>query len=183
MTRREVRGRRRPAPGGLRAALDALAASFRTALHAADETYTRLGIPHALIGGVAVGAYAEPRATKDIDFLVGDEAFDSRGLVVSFRAGVPLEAAGVPVDSVPVDPRYEALYRDALRTAVDSGEGAVRIVRPEYLAALKLVAGRGRDLDAVSDMLDHGLDERAVGAIVGEYPALVERLDRAAEGD
>ena len=36
---------------------------------------TDLGVPHMLIGGVAVGLHGYPRATKDVDFLVGPEAF------------------------------------------------------------------------------------------------------------
>jgi hypothetical protein len=156
-----------------------LAAKFRTALHAADETYVRLGIQHALIGGVAVGAYSEPYATKDIDFLVGDEAFDSRGAVISFKAGVPLEASGVPVDSVPIDPRYRPLYEQALSTAVRSDEGGIGIVRSDYLAALKLVAGRRHDYGAIVSMFDHGLDEVSVSAVIRGYPDLAARLERA----
>ena len=166
---------------GLSAALDMLAAKFRTALHAADETYARLGIPHVLIGGVAVGAYAEPYATKDIDFLVGDEAFDSKGIVVSFRAGVPLEAAGVPVDSVPIEQEYKGIYEAALATAVNSDEPGIKIVRIDYLAALKLIARRSRDYDAVVDLLDHGLDEKAVIAIIGYDRELVARFEKALE--
>ena len=30
-----------------------------------------LGIPHVLIGGLAVGVHGHPRATSDVDFLVG----------------------------------------------------------------------------------------------------------------
>jgi len=41
------------------------------AIRAAHEAYARLGIRHALIGGMAVGVHGHPRATKDIDFLVG----------------------------------------------------------------------------------------------------------------
>src|ERR1700685_1991576 len=37
------------------------------------------GIPHALAGGLAVGAYGYPRTTEDVDFLVGDEAYVMHG--------------------------------------------------------------------------------------------------------
>jgi hypothetical protein len=43
-----------------------------------SRTLTALGIPHALIGGLAVGVYGHPRATKDVDFLVGTEAFERK---------------------------------------------------------------------------------------------------------
>ena len=35
----------------------------------------QLGVPHVLIGGLAVGLHGHPRATKDVDFMVGTEAF------------------------------------------------------------------------------------------------------------
>lgn len=42
-----------------------------------SATLTRLRVPHALVGGLAVGLHGHPRATKDVDFLVGEEAFTS----------------------------------------------------------------------------------------------------------
>lgn len=42
-----------------------------------------LRVPHAVIGGLAVGIHGYPRATQDVDFLVGREAADDtapRGL-------------------------------------------------------------------------------------------------------
>ena len=53
------------------------------AAHAASSAYTKLGIRHALVGGLAVGAYGYARATKDVDFVVGDEAFIQVGRDVS----------------------------------------------------------------------------------------------------
>jgi len=44
-----------------------------------------LGIPHALIGGVAVGLYGHVRATRDVDFLVGDEAFEKKVPILVYR--------------------------------------------------------------------------------------------------
>lgn len=177
MVRKQIRGRRRPAPAGLRATLDMLADKFRKAVHAADETYARLGIPHVLIGGIAVGAYAEPRATQDVDFLVGDEAFETVGAIISFRAGVPLEAAGVPVDSVPIDPKFRYVYTEAIESAEESDEPGIKLVEPEYLAALKLISGRRRDLSDVVELVAHGLEEEAIHQVVGEFPQLVDRLN------
>lgn len=179
MVRKQIRGRRQSVSPGLSAALDHLSRKFREALHVADKTYEHLGIPHVLIGGVAVGAYAEPYATKDIDFLVGDEAFDSKGMVISFKPGVPLEACGVPIDSIPIEPEYSEIYEGALKTAVASDEPGIKIVRVDYLATLKLIAGRRRDYDAVVDLLDHGLDQDSVDKIIGGDPELVERFAKA----
>ena len=55
-------------------------------LISAVETSKRLsdlGIPHSLIGGLAVGFHGHPRATKDVDYLVGNEAFQSLEPVTS----------------------------------------------------------------------------------------------------
>src|SRR5215468_6060938 len=58
----------------------------------------RLRIRYALAGGLAVGAHGYIRATIDVDFLVGEEAFDHQGALVSFKPGVPIEVDGVRID-------------------------------------------------------------------------------------
>src|SRR5215510_2285399 len=57
-----------------------------------------LGIRYALAGGLAVGAHGYIRATADVDFLVGEEAFEHQGVLVAFKAGVPIEVDGVRID-------------------------------------------------------------------------------------
>ena len=46
---------------------------------------TALGVPHALVGGLAVGVHGHPRATRDVDFLVGTEAFASTVPLLVYR--------------------------------------------------------------------------------------------------
>src|SRR5205085_10214285 len=75
-------------------------------LHAAEVASRMLreaGVPHALAGGLAVGAHGYPRTTDDVDFLVGDEAFVIHaGGIVTLK--VPLIAVGkVRVDFVSID--------------------------------------------------------------------------------
>ena len=57
-----------------------------------------LGIRYALAGGLAVGAHGYVRATVDVNFLLGEEAFEHHGSVVTFKAGVPIEVDGVRID-------------------------------------------------------------------------------------
>jgi hypothetical protein len=57
-----------------------------------------LGIRYALAGGLAVGAHGYIRATTDVNFLVGEEAFDHQGPLVAFKAGVPIEVDGIRID-------------------------------------------------------------------------------------
>jgi hypothetical protein len=71
MVRKQLSIHRSRTELGLAAELALLAEGMRTALFAALDAYDALGIRFALVGGLAVGSYAEPRATKDIAFLVG----------------------------------------------------------------------------------------------------------------
>ncbi|MBI1923390.1 hypothetical protein HYR99_03975 [Candidatus Poribacteria bacterium] len=62
-----------------------------------------LGIRYALAGGLAVGAHGYIRATTDVDFLVGQEAFEHHGLLVTFKPGVPIEVDGIRIDYLSSD--------------------------------------------------------------------------------
>jgi hypothetical protein len=177
---REIRSPRRFEGQNLRAVLDHLSPNFRQALHAAADTYKRLGIRYALVGGVAAGAYSRPRGTKDIDFLVGDEAFDSVGLVVSFKRGVPQEACEVPIDNIPIHVRYRDVYERVLDGAVESDEPGVLIARPEMVAFTKLVGGRMRDVAAVAEMIEaETIDLPTLAELVRPYQDLRAQYDRA----
>ena len=50
-----------------------------------SERLRSLRIPHALVEGLAVGLHGHPRATKDVDFVVGSAAFASIKPLLSFR--------------------------------------------------------------------------------------------------
>ena len=59
------------------------------AMRAASNAMTALGVRHLVVGGLAVGANGYPRATSDVDFLVGDEAFEHHaGGIVTMRVPV-----------------------------------------------------------------------------------------------
>ena len=53
------------------------------AMRIASEHLTKVGIRHALVGCLAVGAHRHRRATEDVDLLVGEQAcaHHGRGLV------------------------------------------------------------------------------------------------------
>src|SRR5205085_179201 len=77
-----------------------VAPEILNAVVVASAKLREAGIPHALAGGLAVGAHGYPRTTDDVDFLVGEEAFikHSGGLVT---LKLPLIAVGkVRVDYV-----------------------------------------------------------------------------------
>ena len=125
-----------------------------------------LGIRHALAGGLAVGAHGYVRATTDVDFLVGEEAFDHQGLLVAFKAGVPIEVDGIRIDylsPVSLGPQLEeALNHPQL------SEG-LAIVPIEALIYMKLVAQRRKDLLDVVELLKAGADVKRVRAYLQEY--------------
>lgn len=180
MVRRELRGPRRSSPPSLRAEFDHLAPAFRAAAQAAAKAYDRVGVRYALIGGVAAGAYSQPRATKDVDFLVGDEAFDSIGAVISFRSGIPLEAHGVPIDSIPMSVEYPEIYKLVLASAIEDEDESIRIALPGMVAVTKLVSGRHRDITTVVEMMRaETINLRELEQIVAPHEKLRTALARA----
>ena len=71
------------------------------AMKIASAALKRVGVRHVVVGGLAVGANGFPRATKDVDFLVGDEAFEQHpGGLVTLRPGVPFQVNRVAVDFI-----------------------------------------------------------------------------------
>ena len=139
----EVRALRSAKGSTLEKVFDLLHPRMVRAIRVAHEAYAGAGVRHALIGGLAVGIHGEPRATQDVDYLVGKEAFETRGTLVSFRAGIPIAVEGVPVDSVLAPEEYAAVLDEALDEAV-SFDG-VPVVTVEHLVFMKMVAGSRRD--------------------------------------
>lgn len=126
----------------------------------------RIGVRYALAGGLAVGAHGYIRATTDVDFLVGEEAFDHHGPLVTFKPGVPIEVEGIRIDYLsPVS--LGAQVEEALNHPLTS-EG-LAIVPIEVLMYMKLVANRRRDLVDVVELIKAGADFRAVRDFLKQY--------------
>jgi hypothetical protein len=153
-------------------------------LHAAEivsRKLTEAGIPHALAGGLAVGAHGYPRTTDDVDFLVGDEAFEKHtGGLVTLK--LPLISVGrVRVDFVSIDDTQDE--REQTREAIDAPSSGqeVRVVPLPLLVYMKLKAGRQKDIADVVELLKRG---RIEIDIVDRYlqkhaPNQVHRWERA----
>lgn len=114
------------------------------------------GIPHALAGGLAVGAHGYPRTTDDVDFLVGDEAFEKHaGGLVTLK--LPLIAIGkVRIDFVSIDESRGE--QESLRPAVENPPltNQVPVVPLTALVYMKLKAGRQKDIADVVELLKRG---------------------------
>ena len=137
----------------------------RVALDAAQVAY-------AVIGGCARNAYAEPRATKDVDFVVAGDQASYEAVVASLAAHgfVPANVVTTAPDAVP----DLALYRDAnarridilfAKTAFERSALARRQTRTPYesvqlpvvsaedLIVYKLIAGRTQDFADVEKVI------------------------------
>ena len=130
----------------------------------------------ALIGGYALQAYGSPRLTGDIDFVAAQSlASMSEVGTLSFGGVKTVASNGVPVDLVVRTDDYEPLYEAALEDATTRG-GEIPVVRPEYLAAMKMAANRPRDqadLDfLIGEEVVNVLETRAlVRKYLGPYAA------------
>lgn len=127
-----------------------------------------LGIRHALAGGLAVGAHGYVRATADVDFLVGEEAFEHHGLLVTFKQGVPIEVGGIRVDYL-----SPAGLGSQLEATLDQpvSSGGIPIVPIEVLIYMKLVAKRRKDQLDVLELIRMGADVKRVEGYLTQYAA------------
>jgi len=82
------------------------------AMRVASDALKRARVRHVVVGGLAVGANGFPRATRDVNFLVGDEAFERHaGGLVTLRSGVPFQVNKVAVDFI--GPEADEVFLDA----------------------------------------------------------------------
>lgn len=97
-----------------------------------------------LAGGVAMQIYGSDRLTKDVDFIA--KAVPPGILIekrLSFGGASGKTPGGAAVCFIVRSDDYASLYREALNKSAKV-EG-YDVVAPEYLAAMKLVAGRTKD--------------------------------------
>ena len=126
----------------------------------------QLGIRYALAGGLAVGAHGYIRATVDVNFLVGEEAFDHQGSLVAFKAGVPIEVDGVRIDYLSPTSLGPQLEEVLDNPPMDEG---LAIVPIEVLIYMKLVAKRRRDMVDVIELVKAGAAVNHVRDYLRQY--------------
>jgi hypothetical protein len=149
----------------------------------ASAILARAGVRHVVIGGLAVGANGYPRATRDVDFLVGSEAFITHeGGVVTIHPEVPFQVNGVAIDLLSPQPG-----EDFLEATLAAPPGS--FVEAPVLVYLKLKSPRHKDRTDVIEMIKGGIDAGACRDYLERHaPQLVAALDEAAaraeaEGD
>lgn len=118
------------------------------------------GIRHALVGALGANAYRDrPRTTEDIDFLVGDEAFETHaGGFVTMRVAV-VEFDGIDVDQVPLTDRLRSVEDGLARARISEG---VPIAPVDTIVVMKLLAGRHQDLADIEAIVESGTDREAL---------------------
>lgn len=153
---------------------DVVASRVLAAMKAASGALTTLGIRHVVVGGLAVGANGHPRATKDVDFLVGDEAFEHHpGGFVTMKGGVPIQVNGVAIDLLSVQAGEEHLA-----TALEAPMGSM--IEAPQLVYLKLKSPRQKDRVDVIELVKAGIDVDACRTYLARHaPALSAMFEAA----
>jgi len=139
--------------------------------------FSEAGIRHALVGALGANAYrVRPRTTEDIDFFVGDEAFERHaGGLVTMRVPV-VEFDGIDVDQVPLTEALRGLEAGLARPHFSEG---VPIAPVDVIVIMKLLAGRTQDLADIEAILDSGADAELLRAAVQKAaPDQAETLER-----
>ena len=160
----------------LEAEFKAVSEDVRHATKTASESLTKAGIRHALVGGLAVGAYARPRATLDVDFLVGNDAFVQHpGGIVTHRPDVPVQVGGIAIDLLS-EPGESGSVQHALSNSTISA--GVPVAPVESLVLLKLRSPRIQDSADVVAIIKSGADVNLLRRHLQTFePALIGRLD------
>lgn len=152
--------------------------AIHEATRGSSEALHRAGVRHALVGGLAVGAWGYPRWSKDVDFLVGDEAFIAHpGGFVTFAPGVPISFAGIAIDSLSIGPD-EGFLVEALENPIIVG--GIPVIAVEALVYLKLKSPRDKDRVDVIELVKAGIDSKTVLAWLNQRsPEMAKRFKDA----
>jgi hypothetical protein len=152
------------------------------------------GIRAAIIGGVAASLLGKPRLTKDIDAVVLEAdaealiasgasygflpriadavefARNTRILLLRFAEGeidIDLSLGALPFE-------YEIIDRSAMIDV--SPEVSIRVASPEDIVVMKAIAGRGRDIMDIENIIQTNpdLDVERIRRWVREFSAVLE---------
>jgi hypothetical protein len=151
--------------------------TYERAVREVSKMFAEAGIRHALVGALAANAYRNrPRTTEDIDFLVGDEAFERHpGGFVTMRVPV-IEFDGIDVDQVPLSATLAVIEEGLNRAFVSDG---VPIAPVETIVVMKLLAGRTQDLADIEAIVASGADRELLsGAVERSVPDRLPTLER-----
>ena len=148
-----------------------------TVIHELVDVFDQLGLPYAIMGGIAVRAHGIPRPTYDVDFTLAVPrerladlftAISNRGYTIPDQysrgwvdtvGGMPLIKVKLFLDGRSIDADIfiaeTPFQREVVQRRIDAEvEGrVVKLVSAEDLILFKLIASRPRDLIDVQDVL------------------------------
>jgi predicted nucleotidyltransferase len=164
-----------------------------------QQFLSELGVPYAIIGGLAVQFWGQPRLTDDVDLTISVPIEDAEGVVrllverfvsrcsdpVGFarRTRVVLIHAsnGCPVDISLALPGYEdEVMCRAVNYEIEPGK-VVRLCSAEDLIIHKAVAGRPQDVADIEGVIyrqEDALDVSYIRLWLRELAALLEDPER-----
>lgn len=144
------------------------------------------GVKVVLVGGLAMQMYGSDRLTGDIDF--ASNGFVSslpRRRLLTFGGVQTVTPSGIPVDFIVRDDDYRELYEEAVFASPVARSLGVRVVPAKYLAAMKMAAGRDKDmldlkfLLAQTGLLDLAETRAIIRRFLGPYAA--QEFDRVVD--
>ena len=180
------------------------------ALRSLADTFERLGLAYAVIGGIAIRTYGIPRPTYDVDFTLSvarerlPEVFaaaerEEFSVPEVYRSGWVDTVAHMPLVKLRFSLRDRGVDADIFlaetpfqqqviqrRRLVETLDGTIWLASPEDVVLLKLLANRPRDVSDVLDVLfaQGQLDEEYLRHWAAELGilSLVERILTEAGG-
>lgn len=152
--------------------VDVVAPKVLDALRLASEALTLAHVRHVVVGGLAVGANGYPRATRDVDFLVGAEAFHHHASgLVTMRPEIPFQVNGVAVDLLSPE-----THEPFLEATLAAPPGSMMEAAP--LVYMKLKSPRRKDHVDVIEMIKGGIDTTHCREYLAAHaPAFVSAFD------
>ena len=133
--------------------------NLRKTLTEAHSILEQQGIAHALIGGFALAAYGQHRATVDIDFLADGSKKDlikssllDKGFTLKHESAEVLQFSGVGFLDIVLANR--PLSQEMLKQAVRNTELGVYVLRAEDIIGLKIQAYKNDTSRELQDKAD-----------------------------
>jgi hypothetical protein len=133
--------------------------NLRKTLTEAHSILEQQGIAHALIGGFALAAYGQHRATIDIDFLADGSKKDlikssllAKGFTLKHESAEVLQFSGVGFLDIVLANR--PLSQEMLKQAIQNAELGVYVLRPEDIIGLKIQAYKNDASRELQDKAD-----------------------------
>jgi len=147
------------------------------ALREASRRLTAQGVRHVVIGALAVGVHGWPRATRDVDLLLGPEAWNTAADGTQTPAVILADSiGGVDIDYLPIDVAGDFLM-DAFAGALVTED--VPIAPMEVVVLTKLIRLAMRDQADIVELVKAGVvDEVRVRNYLDlNAPMLTSRFD------